>query len=126
TPLTNALDGLDAAVKQLAHEVVTAGLMTLALPDAVLSLACDVPGRFPADLQTIQNADLRRMLGRFDATADTTTGSGVDDWSVLGERIRFIAALFRVYQERPTLRNEPFTAEQVDAINAGNRPAGEL
>ena len=45
---------------------------------------------------------------------------------MLGERIHFIADLFRVYQERPNLLSDPFTAEQVAVIKSGGRPAGRL
>jgi hypothetical protein len=92
----------------------------------VLSLGRDVPGMFPVDLKRIDNPDLRALLGRIDPTPDTTRGSGADDWSILTERIHFIADLFRVYQERPTLLSEPFSAEQVAMIKSGGRPAGDL
>ena len=126
TSLKSVLDDLDRLVKQIAHEAITEGLMTLSLPDEVLSLGRDVPGTFPADLETIGNPDLRVLLGRTDPTPDTTRGSGTDDWSIFAERIHFIADLFRVYQERPTLLSDPFTAEQVAMIKSGGRPAGRL
>jgi hypothetical protein len=120
------LDDLERHVKQIAREAVTEGLMTLSLPGEVLSLGRDVPGAFPADLKTIENPDLRRLLGRVDPTPDTTRGSGAEDWSVLTERIHFIADLFRVYQERSALLSDPFSAEQVAVIKSGGRPAGRL
>jgi hypothetical protein len=100
--------------------------MTLILPGEVLSLGRDVPGTFPSDLKTLDNPDLRALLDRIDPPPDTTRGSGADDWSILAQRIHFIADLFRVYQERPTLLSDPFTAEQVAVINSGGRPAGPL
>jgi hypothetical protein len=120
------LDELDGQVKRIAHEAATEMLMTLSLPGETLSLGRDVPGGFPADLKTIDNPELAALLGRIDPTPDTTRGSGAEDWSNLRERIHFIADLFRVYQERPALLNEPFTAEQVAVIKAGGRPAGRL
>jgi hypothetical protein len=126
TSVKEVLDDLDREVKQLAHEAITERLMTLTLPDEVLRLGRDVPGTFPADLRTIDNPDLRFLLGRTDPTPDTTRGSGTDDWSALAERIHFIADLFRVYQERPTLLSDPFTTEQVAMIKSGGRPAGRL
>ena len=126
TSLKSALDDLDRLVKQIAHEAITEVLMTLGLPGEVLSLGRDVPGTFPADLATIANPDLRSLLGRVDPTPDTTRGSGADDWSILAERIHFIADLFRVYQERSTLLSDPFTAEQVAVIKSGGRPSGPL
>ena len=126
TAVKKVLDELDAGVKQIAHEAITEGLMTLALPGVVLSLGRDVPGAFPGDLQTIDNRDLRALLGVIDPTPDTTRGSGAEDWSNLTERIHFIADLFRVYQARPTLQSAPFTADQVGLIKSGRRPAGRL
>jgi hypothetical protein len=126
TSVKKVLDELDRHVKQIAHEAITERLMTLTLPGEVLSLGRDVPGTFPADLIAIDNPDLRALLGRIDPTPDTTCGSGTDDWSSLTERLHFIADLFRVYQQRPTLLSDPFTAEQVAVIKSGGRPAGRL
>jgi hypothetical protein len=126
TSVKRVLDDLDRGVKQIAHEAITEALLTLALQAEVLSLGRDVPGAFPADLQTINNPDLRTLLGLIDPTPDTTRGSGTDDWSILTERIHFIADLFRVFQERPTLLSDPFTAEQVAVIKSGGRPPGRL
>jgi hypothetical protein len=66
------------------------------------------------------------LLGRIDPTPDSTRGSGARDWSNLEERVHFIADLFRVYQERPAVLSEPFTAEQVAVIKAGGRRSGRL
>ncbi|HSI80509.1 MAG TPA: hypothetical protein VK919_07650 [Solirubrobacterales bacterium] len=126
TAVKKVLDDLDRGVKEIAHEAITELLMTLALPGEVLSLSRDVPGTFPAALQTIDNPELRTLLGLLDPTPDTTRGSGTDDWSILTDRIHFIADLFRVYQERPTLLGDPFTAEQVAVIKSGHRPSGRL
>jgi hypothetical protein len=126
TSVEKVLDDLDREVKQIAHEAITAELMTLSLPGEALSLGRDVPGTFPADLKTIDNVDLRALLDRIDPTPDTTRGSGANDWSILTERIHFIADLFRVYQERPTLLGDPFSAEQAAVIKSGGRPAGQL
>jgi hypothetical protein len=121
-----ALDELDHHVKRIAREAVTEMLMTLSLPGQTLSLGADVPGGFPPDLRRIDNPELAALLGRIDPTPDTTRGSGAEDWSNLSQRIHYIADLFRVYQERPPLLSEPFTAEQVAVIKAGGRPAGRL
>jgi hypothetical protein len=119
-----ALDELDRQVKRIAREAVTEMLMTLSLPGQTLSLGADVPGGFPADLRTIENRELAGLLGRIDPTPDSTRGSGARDWSNLEERVHFIADLFRVYQERPAVLSEPFTAEQVAVIKAGGRRLG--
>jgi hypothetical protein len=126
TSLTEVLDDLDRLVKQIAHEAITELLMTLTLPGEVLRLGRDVPGAFPVGLEAIDNPDLSALLGSTDPTRDSTRGSGAEDWSMLAERIHFIADFFRVYQERPTLLSDPFTAEQATVIKSGGRPPGRL
>ena len=126
TSIKKVLDDVDAGVKQIAHDAITEGLMTLALPGEVLSLGRDVPGAFPAPLQTIEDGDLGALLSLIDPTPDTTRGSGAEDWSNLPERIHFIADLFRIYQTRPTLHRDPFTAQQVVVIKSGGHPTGQL
>jgi hypothetical protein len=126
TRVKTVLDDLDRHVKQVAHEVVTDLLMTLSLPGQALSLGRDVPGVFPAELKTIDNADLRALLSRVDRTPDTTRGSGADSWSRLTDRINYIADLFRVYQHDAKVLGDAFSAEQVEVIRAGGRPAGRL
>jgi hypothetical protein len=120
------LDELDRHVKRIAHEAVTELLVTLSLPGEVLDLGRDVPGAFPAELKTIDDPDLRALLGRLDRTPDTTRGSGADRWSSLTDRINYIADFFRVYQGDPKLLGDPFTAEQATVIRSGGRPAGRL
>jgi hypothetical protein len=126
TPVKAVLDELDRRVKQIAHEAVTELVVTLSLPGEALSLGRDVPGTFPAELTSIDNPDLRALLGRVDRTPDTTRGSAAGRWSSLTDRINYIADLFRVYQDDPKLLSDPFTAEQVAVIKSGGRPAGRL
>jgi hypothetical protein len=105
---------------------VTELVVTLSLPGEALSLGRDVPGTFPAELKTIDNPDLRALLGRVDRTPDTTRGSGAGRWSSLPDRVNYIADLFRVYQDDPKLLSDPFTAEQATVIKSGGRPVGRL
>ena len=122
-----ALEDLDARVRKVAHEAATEMLMTLTLPGpVVLDLGRDVPGTFPADLRTATDPALKELLDRIDPTPDTTRGSAAHDWSNLGERIHYIADLFRVFQEDGSLMSPPFTPDQVAVIRAGGRPPGHL
>ena len=113
TRVKKLLDELDRHSKQIAHEAVTDVLMTLSLPGEVLALGRDVPGRFPLDLQRIDNPDLLALLGRLDRTPDSTRGSGADSWASLTDRINYIADLFRVHQDDPKVFGDPFTAEEM-------------
>jgi hypothetical protein len=126
TRVKKVLDELDRHSKQIAHEVITDLLMTLSLPGQVLRLARDVPGTFPPELTTIDNADLRTLLATIDRTPDTPRGSGAESWSSLPDRINYIADLFRVYQHDPKVLSDAFTEEQVAVIKRGGRPDGRL
>jgi hypothetical protein len=126
TRLKQQLDALDRHVRELAREVVTDHLMTLAIPGRTLDLGRDVPGTFPERLATVANPELRALLDRVDPTPDTTRGSGTRDWARLPERIHYIADLFRVNQEDERLYEPPFTADQVAVIRSGGRPSGRL
>ena len=126
TRVKKVLDELDRHSKQIAHEVITDLLMTLSLPGRVLRLARDVPGTFPPELETIDNDDLRALLGRIDRTPDTPRGSGAESWASLPDRINYIADLFRVYQQDRSVLSDVFTEEQAAAIKAGRRPPGRL
>jgi hypothetical protein len=107
------LDELDRHTKEIAHEAVTEVLMTLSVAGETLRLGRDVPGTFPAELERIDNAELRALLGRLDRTPNTTRGSAARRWSSLDDRINYIADLFRVYQDEPKLLGDPFTAEEI-------------
>jgi hypothetical protein len=113
TRVKAVLDELDRHTKEIAHEAVTEVLMTLSLADETLSLGRDVPDTFPAELERIDNAELRALLDRLDRTPNTTRGSGAERWSSLTDRINYIADLFRVYQDEPKLLGDPFTAEEM-------------
>ena len=127
TQVREELARLEERVRQVAHEATTEMLMTLALPGGrVLDLGRDVPGSFPADLATPTDPGLTELLALIDPTPDSTRGSGASDWSNLGERMHYIADLFRVFQEDESMGSPPFTPEQVAVIRAGGRPSGHL
>jgi hypothetical protein len=106
--------------------VITAELMTLALPGAVLRLGRDVTGRFPDSLLTLADPELTAFLQAVDPTPDTPLGSGSMDWAVLLDRMHFIADLFRSRHEDATLFQAPFTADQLRQIADGRTPSGDL
>jgi hypothetical protein len=81
---------------------------------------------FPPSLRTIMVVELRDLLERIDPTPDDPRDSGVVDWADLDDRIHFITDLFRCFQESPELFEPPFTALQVEELDAGRRPAGPL
>lgn len=125
-PLDEAIDALIAAVRRKIRVVITDTLMTIRLPGTVLRLGRDVPGAFPPELMHLSNPALTELLARVDPTPDTVSGSGAHDWSILAQRMRFIADFFRAWHARAELLQSPYTEVQVAEMRAGRVPAGEL
>ncbi len=126
-PFEAAIDALWVEVRRQSHAVVTEYLMTIGLPGGVrVRLGDDLSATFPASLRTLALPDLLALLAQVDSTPDSPLGSGARDWADLAERMHFIADLFRCYHESADLFLPPFTAEQVLALRAGQRPRGPL
>jgi hypothetical protein len=120
-----------AVVPRLWRAEATRWLMDLPLPGELLGLGEDVPARpgrpmFPAPLRAPRHPELLALLRRLDRTWGTTAGSGAGDWADLGDRMHYIADLFRARQQEPGLHAPPFTAAQCRAIRAGHVPGGPL
>jgi hypothetical protein len=115
---------LDAVADEIAEElrlvariVITDHLMSISLPhDRTLRLGSDAVTGFPPVLSMLTNPDLVSLLREYDATPDTPRGSGAVDWSVLSQRLHFIADFFRGYQLDPSLFDPPFDPTQLRAI----------
>lgn len=113
--------------RELARRTITETLMTLGLPGGrTLSLAQDLTGSFPAELEQIAHPDLQALLRQIDPTPDSTAESGARDWGNLADRIHFIADMFRIFEEDGSLFEPPFAPDQVATLKAGRRPAGRL
>jgi hypothetical protein len=124
-PVLEARDRLADEARRIGRLAITEQMMTLAMPDGrTLRLGHDLDAILPEMLQHPQLPELVALLARVDPTPDSRTGA--DDWSVLADRMHFIAALFRAYHFNPVLFNTPFTAEQTAEIRAGRRPEGRL
>jgi hypothetical protein len=126
-PVDAAIERFSETVRRLVREAITRRLMTLRVPpDEVLHLGRDVRAGFPPSLREIANPVLAEFLALVDPTPDDTQGSGAVDWGGLDHRMHFIADFFRAYQARPAMWDAPFTAAQVVAMRAGQRPEGPL
>ncbi|MEM7159636.1 MAG: hypothetical protein AAF799_42745 [Myxococcota bacterium] len=66
------------------------------------------------------------ILSKLSIGSPEAQGTGARDWSALGERMRFIFALFRSRQQNQRLCEAPFTDDQVAAMKAGFFPVGDL
>ena len=123
--LNKAIDSLVAAVEKHTRRIITEHLMMLSLPpDTVLHLGSDLIATYPENLKQLSNADLRELLTQFIPSTDP--GSGAADWSILPERLHFIADLFRCYHVNKDLFSPAFSAEQIAIIRSGGIPDGRL
>ena len=122
-----AVDALVLEEQRLVRHVLTRHLMSIELGAAVhLQLGEDLGGGFPPSLREIVLPELRDLLDRIDPTRDSPRESGVVDWADLGDRVHFIADMFRSFQESPFLFEPPFTPAQLERLDAGERPADPL
>lgn len=129
--LVRVLPGLLEEVEEAWRAAATELFMALKMPDVTMRLGGDVPplpdGRaFPIDVTSVENPRLLAILRELDASADSLRGSGARDWSVLSDRMNFIADVFRSRQQHPPLFHPPFTPQQVAEIDLGLLPEGPL
>jgi L-iditol 2-dehydrogenase len=112
--LLNALaDEIGEDLRLVARVVITDHLMSIALPhDRPLRLGSDAVTGYPDVLSTLTNPDLLSLLREYNATPDAPSGSAAVDWSVLSQRLHFIADFFRGYQEDLSLFEPPFGPTQ--------------
>jgi len=126
-PFDATLDNLLAETRRLARLIITEYMMTIGLPhDVILHLGQDLPAEFPPSLKQITLPDLQALLARIDPNPDSTRNSGAIDWSALPDRLHYIIDLFRCYHESIDVFDPPFMAEQVNALEAGQLPEGQL
>jgi hypothetical protein len=122
-----AIDRLVADEQRLVRGVLTRHLMSIQLGTSVhLRLGEDLGAGFPPSLRQIVVPELRELLDQIDPTPDSPRESGAADWANLGDRVHFIADMFRSYQDSPFLFDPPFTPGQLERLAAGERPGGPL
>ena len=113
---------LQRQLTRLSREAITHSLMVLTLPGTVLWL-----GRhLDASLTAPRNADLQRLVARFEPVPPAVDDCGARDWSELTQRMHYIVHLFRVYHDRRELADPPFTPAQIERLRAGVVPDGDL
>jgi hypothetical protein len=114
-------------VNGLTCRIITEGLMVLSLPrDILLDLHRNLKFPFPESLTSVQDDALRQFLSLVEPSGNTVDDCGAVDWSVLSQRVHFIAHLFRAFQEKAELFDAPFTEEQVRELMTGSVPTGEI
>lgn len=125
-PLDHALDRLLTLAGGELRRLVTANAMTLQFPGATVRLGRDVAGVHAPSLRSITDPRLRQLLARIDPVPDSVAGSGTTDWSVLQQRMHFIADLFRCHHESERLFQPPYSPRQVTSMRQGKRPPPPL
>ena len=78
-------------------------------PDEVRRLGRDVPGEFPEALRQLSHPELQALVARIDPNPDSVRRSGAEDWADVGDRMHYVADLFRCYLERTQLFQPPFS-----------------
>lgn len=125
--IDDAIQSLITLARKQARLFLTELMMGLEFPNHLwLRLSQDLPGKFPAELQTIHAPELKALLTQVDPTPDSLHETGAVDWADLPDRLHFIVDLFRCYAMSPDLLKPPFTPEQIAEIKAGNLPGGRL
>ncbi|RKH35527.1 hypothetical protein D7Y13_34175 [Corallococcus praedator] len=124
---------LNPLVDQLAtvfRAAVTENMMRLTLPGGALKLGNDLPPPkgmedvlFPPHLRTIENPELRALLGRLDRTPDSLHGTAAKDWSKLDQRMNFVVDLMRSRQADSQLFGSPLGKEGHYPVPTPSRPA---
>ena len=112
------------------ERAVTRHMMRLALPhggSVPLGEDLAVRGRpFPSDLDPLNHPPLVELVRTYDPDLDSLRGSGARNWTSLGNRMAFIADLFRSRQCDASMFEPPFTPPQLVVMRGGNMPSGSL
>lgn len=120
TALDQAVGHLPDRIRQHIRLFLTRHLMALHFSGGrTLRLGTDLRAVFPENLRTLDHPELLAMLAQLDPTQNDLRDSGAADWANLGERLHFIADLFRCSQEEADLLEAPFPAQQVEEIKTG-------
>ncbi len=126
-PVEVALSRLVEQARLLGRVAVTEHITTFGLPGgAHLRLGRDLRAEFPAALAHLVDTELLALLEQVDPTPDSLRDTAVADWSVLPDRMHFIADMFRCFQQQQDLLSPPFSPPQVAALKQGRRPEGRL
>ena len=100
--------------------------MTITFPDGALRLGHDLAGPFPPSLRVLADPDAVDFLRAIDPTGDSLRGTGARDWADMGQRMHFIADVFRLHHDNAALFQPPFTHAQLASIRTGRVPDGPL
>jgi hypothetical protein len=119
------------AIQDPWERIVTRHMMRLTMPNGgSMALGQDVTlagsRAFPLDLDPLHHPDLIALIRTYDPNLETLKGSGARNWTNLGNRMAFIADLFRSRQCTTSMFDPPFNPTQVEMFRGGRIPTGPL
>ena len=117
---------LQRALSELAREGITHSLMVLSLPGRILALGTDLPDPYPEALRVLVDVELHELVAGFEPASGLPDHSGAHDWADFRQRMHYIVHLFRVFHATEDLLGAPFTPEQVQQLETGVIPSGDL
>jgi hypothetical protein len=112
-------------VSELAREAITHSLMVLSLPGRILALGANLPDPYPEALRVLVDAELKELVAGFEPPSGQDD-AGARDWADFRQRMHYIVHLFRAFHASEDLLGAPFTPDQVEQIEIGVIPGGEL
>ena len=130
TLFTRQLALVFEGIREPWERAVTRHMMRLALPHGgSVPLGEDLvaQGRpFPRDLDPLNHPPLVELVRTYDPHLDSLRGSGARNWTEFGNRMAFIADLFRSRQCDASMFEQPFTQPQLVVLRGGTMPDGPL
>lgn len=126
-PLRRVASRARPVLQRQVRQLITQRMMRMRLPGVDLELGDDVPrygarSAFPPMLETLEHPELRQLF----ETVTAGGSSGARDWTRLGDRMRYIATLFRTRQKSLQLFEPPYLEAQNAEIRSRRIPPGAL
>lgn len=123
---------IQGAMPLIIRRCVTGRLLQFDIGTHRLAVAHDVPAPIqPLEADSDPSVQaafalLRRGSGTAQAAGSFVAHTAAKDWARIKERMRYIFALFQTFHTDPQVFTRPYTADQLAALDAGQRPAGTL
>jgi hypothetical protein len=111
-------------LRDLGRRIVSESLMVLSIPGHTLRLGVNLELATPEIFAKLESAEILEAIHPFEP--DPCPGCAVKDWSILTERMHYIFHFFRACHADPALFHPPFTPAQLEQIEAGRIPSGDL
>ncbi|MBO0360370.1 hypothetical protein J0X19_20585 [Hymenobacter sp. BT186] len=125
---------IQGAMPLIIRRCVTQRLLQFDIGPLRLAVAQDVPHTLlstkPTGALSLESESamqlLRTVSGTTVSSSTSFVGTAAHDWTKIKERMRYVFALFKAFHAEPQVCSAPYSSLQLDAIAAGQRPAGTL